>query len=44
MYKKQLYTALSHTTNFDHILLDKKLFNKCYINWRIPDLELVNAK
>ena len=44
MDKKQLYITLSHTTKFNHIHLDKKLLNECYINCQLSELELVNTK
>ena len=42
--KKHFYTALSRTTKFNHIHLDKKLSNKYFVNRKMPAIELVNAK
>ena len=44
MDKKQLYTSLSRTTQFDYIHLDNKTLNRNYYNRQIPPLELINSK
>ena len=44
MDKKQLYTALSRTTNFDYIHINNKEINNKYFNKKQPVLELVNSR
>ena len=44
MDKKQLYTALSRTTQFDYIHFNNKELNNKYFNRKQPVLELVNSK
>ena len=45
MDKKQLYTSLSRTTQFDYIHLDNKtILNRNYYNRKMPALELINSK
>ena len=43
MDKKQLYTALSRTTKFEYIHLNKNEINSIYLNRKQPCLELVNS-
>ena len=44
MDKKQLYTALSRTTKFEHVHVNNKEFNNKYFNRKKPVLELTNCK
>ena len=44
MDKKQLYTALSRTTQLEYIHVNNKEINNKYFNKRQPVLELVNSK
>ena len=44
MDKKQLYTALSRTTNFEYIHINNIELNHKYFDRRTPVLELMNAK
>ena len=44
MDKKQLYTALSRTTKFDHIHIFNRQLNNKYFVRKQPVLELINAR
>ena len=44
MDKKQFFTALSRTTNFEYIHLDETILLKSYQNRKLPELEFTNAK
>lgn len=43
MDKKQLYTALSRTTNLEYIHLSNELLNKRYIPRQQPHIEILNS-
>ena len=43
MCKKQLYTALSRTTNVKYIHLDNNMLNKQYKNRNGPNMEITNS-
>ena len=41
---KKFYSALSRTTKFEYIHLNKTMLLKSYQNRKLPELELINAK